>query len=162
MRLGNENDTFTLEFVKSRLFQEEQRMKMRMEATHVKSEASALVSSHPDSQSSHHKCKHCGRKNHRSDRCWKAFPELAPARFFRRRNVPDKAPAFLADNDDSIPVMTNEDFACMMAKAREPDEVKQSHPWIIDSGCTQHMTFDRSAFVTYTEQQTDRTITVRN
>ncbi len=47
-----------------------------------------------------------------------------------------------------------------MAKAREPDEVKQSHPWIIDSGCTQHMTFDRSAFVTYTEQQTDRTITV--
>ncbi len=55
--------------------------------------------------------------------------------------------------------MTNEDFACMMAKAREPDDVKQSHPWIIDSGCTQHMTFDRSAFVTYTEQQTDRTIT---
>ncbi len=29
--LGNENDTFTLEFVKSRLLQEEQRMKMRME-----------------------------------------------------------------------------------------------------------------------------------
>ncbi len=47
--LGNDNDTFTLEFVKSRLLQEEQRMKMRMEATNVKSEASALVSSHPDS-----------------------------------------------------------------------------------------------------------------
>ncbi len=47
--LGNENNTFTLEFVKSRLLQEEQRMKMRMEATNVKSEASALVSSHPDS-----------------------------------------------------------------------------------------------------------------
>ncbi len=31
--LGNENDTFTLEFMKSRLLQEEQRMKMRMEAT---------------------------------------------------------------------------------------------------------------------------------
>ncbi len=39
--------------------------------------------------------------------------------------MPDKAPAFLADNDDSIPVMTNDDFACMMAKAREPDEVKR-------------------------------------
>ncbi len=30
----------------------------------------------------------------------------------------------------------------------------------MDSGCTQHMTFDRSAFVTYIEQQTDRAITV--
>ncbi len=39
-------------------------------------------------------------------------------------------------------------------------KLKQSHLWIIDSGCTQHMTFDRSAFVTYTKQQTDRTITV--
>ncbi len=52
MLFGNENNTFTLEFVKSRLFQEEQRMKMRMEATNVKCEASALVKSHPDSQSS--------------------------------------------------------------------------------------------------------------
>ncbi len=39
----DENDTFTLEFAKSRLFQEEQRMKMHMEATNVKSEASAFV-----------------------------------------------------------------------------------------------------------------------
>ncbi len=93
-------------------------MKMRMEATKVKSEASALVSSHPDSQSSHHKCKHCSRKNHRSDRCWKAFPELAPVRFSRRRNVPDKAPAFVADNDDSIPVMTNDDFRLYDGKSQ--------------------------------------------
>ncbi len=41
--LENESDTFTLEFVKSRLLREEQRMKVRMEATHVKYEASALV-----------------------------------------------------------------------------------------------------------------------
>ncbi len=120
-------------------------MKMRTEATNVKSEASAVVSSHPDSQSSHHKCKYCGTKNRRSDRFWKAFPELALARFYRRRKVPDKASAFVTDNDDTILVMANDDFACMMAKAREPDEVKQIHEWIIDSGCTEHMTFDRSA-----------------
>ncbi len=30
--------------------------------------------------------------------------------FLDAGNVPDKAPAFLADNDDSIPVMTNDDF----------------------------------------------------
>ncbi len=100
-------------------------MKMHMEATNVKSEASALVSSHPDSQSSHYKCKHCGRKNHRSDRCWKAFPELAPARFSRRRTCPTRHLRFSLTTMISIPVMTNYDFTCMMAKAREPDEEKK-------------------------------------
>ncbi len=86
--------------------------------------------------------------------------ELAPARFSRHRNVPYKVPTFVADNADSIPVMTSDDFACMVAKVREPDENSNSHPWIFDSGCTQHMMFDCSAFAAYTEKQTYRKITV--
>ena len=154
--LGNENETFTLEFVKSRLLQEEQRMKMRMEATNVKSEASALVSSRPDPEPSTKKCKHCGKKGHRSERCWKEFPELAPAWIKNGRK--EKEPAFIADNDAPSSVMTNDDFACLMARARESGATKNKHPWIIDSGCTSHMTFDRNAFSTYTE--CDETVVV--
>ncbi len=132
----------TLNFVKSRVLWEEQHMKMRVEETNVKTEASALVSSHPDSQSSHQKCKYCGRKNHRSDQCWKESPHLAAARFQRRRNVADKASAFVADKDDAHIVMNNDDFSVMMAKARQPDAAHNAYPWVIDSGCTSHMTFD--------------------
>ncbi len=42
--LGNENETFSLEFVQSLLLQEEQRINMRLETSSMKTEASALVS----------------------------------------------------------------------------------------------------------------------
>ncbi len=38
--LGNENETFSLEFVKSRLLQEKQRITMRLETPSMKTEAS--------------------------------------------------------------------------------------------------------------------------
>ncbi len=60
-------------------------------------------------------------------------------------------PAFSLDNDDAHIVMTSEEFALMMAKARLPDTAHNGHSWIMDSGCSPHMTFDSSAFVTYTE-----------
>ncbi len=70
----------------------------------------------------------------------------------------EKAPALVANNDDP-PVMPNDDFAFLMARARELDAAHNAHPRIIDSGCSSHMTFDRSAFASYTEL-TDKTVVV--
>ncbi len=42
--LGNEDEAFSLDFVKSRLLQEEQRIEMRTRASSTKSETSALFS----------------------------------------------------------------------------------------------------------------------
>ncbi len=55
--------------------------------------------------------------------------------------------------------MSNDDFALLIAKARDLDVTHKVHPWIIDSGCSSHLTFDRSAFVSYNELK-DKTIVV--
>jgi hypothetical protein len=71
--LGSEDKIFTLEFVKSRLLQEEQRIDMRMQTSIIESEAAALVvHDHSDSCSSckkRTKCEPCGMVGHVINRC---------------------------------------------------------------------------------------------
>ncbi len=130
---------------------------MRMEAAHMKSEASALLSYRTDTKLTPQKCKHCG-KNHRSEMCLEKFPELAPAWMKKRKNIPAKSPAFVTSDDDGQSMSANE-FAFLMANARNIKASKINHPWLIDSGCASHVTFDRSTFSTYTEL-TDTTVVV--
>jgi hypothetical protein len=58
--LGNEDETFTFEFVKSRLLQEEQSTDMRMHTSIAKSEAAALAVDYDSENCS--SCKHRPRR----------------------------------------------------------------------------------------------------
>ena len=88
------------------------------------------------------KCDHCGKQGHLEAKCWKKYPHLNP-----HKKKADSA-AIVIEKEDSEPViclMADHDRSCPNTKSRE---------WHIDSACTSHMTYDRSAFSTFTPEET--------
>jgi hypothetical protein len=156
--LGNEDKIFTFELVKSRLLQEEQRTDMRMQTSIVKSEAAALVvQNQSDSCSSckkRPKCEHCGMPGHVIDRCWKKHPHLRKSFGDRRK----KQSALMAgtkpvsqDNEDENQYicLMGKVTHCLMGKLENSNIPKGSKSCFIDSGCSNHVTYDRSKFSSY-------------
>ena len=137
------------EFIKSRIMQEEQRISMRAKSAQEKSDAAALVMN----QSSQSKvvsnyrfqrrrpyCNFCKRPGHVESRCYTEFPYLAPS----RQNNSNSKPALIANQSD------DEEIVCLMAKYENSSEPKNSDKWFVDSGCSNHMTFNKSSFLSYT------------
>ncbi len=136
------------DFIKSRVMQEEQRIAIRTDSARAKSEAAALLASHPPPHSrpggpsrggrppSRRRpyCNHCRRLGHVESKCWTKFPNLDP------RNKGTANPALIASHSDDDPVV------CLMANSLNADVGK----WFIDSGCSNHMTFNKSLFLSYT------------
>ena len=130
--------------IKSRVLQEEQRIKTRHENAHAKSEAAALITKtasttscancHRKPSRSHRFCNHCKKEGHTESKCWIKFPHLNP------RNKT----AIFAYHKDENPAV------CLMAKYEESDIPKNSKDWFIDSACSMHMTFDKNLFSSYT------------
>ena len=131
--LGTKDGTLNFEFVKSRVMQEEQRIKIRADESLVKSETSALFTNRQKARR-RPSCDNCGKLGHVSSKCWDKYPHLRP-----QRNRPQAA---LVSNQliDETPV-------CLLAFHE-----RTSTYWYIDSGCSHHMTFDKSAFTSYSEQ----------
>ncbi len=138
------------EFIKTRIIQEEQRIAMRYQSAIAKSESAALFSNQPsrdNNQSSHVRntrrrpyCNHCKGLGHIESKCWTKFPHLNP----RNKPKPSMKPAFFANESDQDPVV------CLMAKYEDAGEPKHSDKWFIDSGCSNHMTYNKSLFSSYT------------
>ena len=66
--LGNEDEMFSLDFVKSRLLQEEQRAEMKGNNS-VSSKDSALLNRAPSTGRTYH-CTNCNRPGHTAPYCW--------------------------------------------------------------------------------------------
>ncbi|CDF39893.1 unnamed protein product [Chondrus crispus] len=115
--LGNEDKVFGLEFVKSRLLQEEQRESMKT-ASASSPHAPALV-------------------NHG----------------FRSRNTALKPSAFVSRNDNSTAAFAESNFTCLLSTSTPEKRAANARSWLVDSGCSAHITFDRSLFVTYEQMQ---------
>ena len=160
--LGNEDKDFTLDFVKSRLLQEEQRAGMR-DGESSKSKNAALVNNARGQGSNPyatHVCTNCGRTGHSAQRCWgkdvngrRPSPPQGyrPNRRNENMNRGNKQSAFVGkscDVDDK-PMIDELEFTCLMSKLVKSEATRRSCSWIIDSACTSHMTFDRNAFVSY-------------
>ena len=141
--LHGEKDDLKFDYVKSRVLQEEQRIEKRIGQDNAKSEASALVSNQRQYRRDRPKCNFCGRLGHVESKCWKKHPHLNP----HNKTVSKDPAAFVAAENE-------EDFVCLLAKhskyAEDSIQTEKSSNWYIDSGCSNHMTHDKSLFSSYT------------
>ena len=116
--LGSDQ-AFTVDFVKSRLLQEEQRIRDRRDTSSsiVKSEASALVNSGGSQYNLKgrrgtnrvFKCDHCGKRGHIAPKCWDLHPDQAPW----ANNKTNHSTAVASTTDKAEP--QNEALVCLMA-----------------------------------------------
>ncbi len=95
--LGSEDSNLCFDFIKSRVMQEEQRIKMRSDEALKKSETAALLSSHSQS-SNRPKCNHCCRMGHLEGNCWKKYPHLNP------QSTHAHTALFSADDENETPI----------------------------------------------------------
>ena len=151
--LGNDQ-AFTIDFVKSRLLQEEQRSKHRLEASKssTKSGASALVGSTSQNYNSKVRsgasrrieCEHCGKRGHNAFKCWYLHPEKAPWA---------KANTTAIDMVKKVESENEKDLVRSMASGECSNVDSNKHVsslWFIDSGASSHMTYDMCHFIKYT------------
>lgn len=147
--VDSDESELSWDHVKSRVLQEEQRILIRVKSAQQKAETAALVSNfnnhshrnlrnHRNSRNRPH-CTHCKLPGHLESRCWTKYPHLNPV----NRNKSDSKPAFIANQSDEDPVV------CLMAKYEEANEPKNSDKWFVDSGCSNHMTYNKSLFSSY-------------
>ena len=151
--LGNEDKVFGLEFVKSRLLQEEQRESMKTTST-ASSHAPALVNRMPIRRDM--KCTNCNRHGHTAARCWGKDVNgrrPAPPDGYRSRNIGMKPSAFVSRDENSTAAFTESDFTCLLSTFPTQSKAEKYGSWLVDSGCSAHITFDRSLFVTYEHMQ---------
>ena len=149
----DENATkLKFEFIKSRVIQEEQRIMMRTKSAQAKSETAALLTTRPASSSRNgghqrrrsYYCNFCRRPGHTESRCCAKYPHLNP----NRNSQSNSKPALIANQSEGDPVI------CLMAKYENSSEPRNSDKWFMDSGCSNHMTFNKSMFSSYTTTHT--------
>lgn len=150
--IGSEENELEFDHVKSRVLQEELRIGIRIAQATSKSETNALVSNHENNcvncnigNSSRPKCNHCGILGHVIEKCWKKYPHLNP---HKNKKKTEHHSALMANHGDQKDI---EDVICLIGKHVKNQHTNIKNPWYIDSGCSNHMTFDRSLFTTLDE-----------
>ncbi len=143
--IGTDDTLLRFDHVKSRVLQEETRISLRISETTSTSESASLLSKNPCtscpkcnlSRGNRPRCTHCGRIGHNEDRCWKKHPHL------NLRNKPENSsqPVFIANNTDEDP-----NAICLIGKRSEDDTHQMNGIWYLDSGCSQHITYDETLF----------------
>lgn len=160
--LGSECKHFTLEFVRSRLLQEEERVMFRAFYSWNSRESTALITCpearHP-SFSHRPPCEFCARSGQLVSWSFKKHPYMPPTRWNPREwnnAVPATENAHTDDTSGAAETDTenNSDVVCLLtasnlglnASINEDTLTDILNPWIVDFGCTSHMTIDRSVF----------------
>ena len=131
------DSSLTMDFVKSRLLQEEQRMTDR-DKSKPAPDAALVTQPNPSNKVS---CSHCGKENHTEAKCWKKYPHLQPNRVGRKQTG-------LAAKSERQTVGDNESSdteICLTARGRDVSENRNPN-WIFDSGSTSHVCYDRRMF----------------
>ena len=160
---GDQEKHFTLEFVKSRLLQEETPAELRKRGTSSRPGESALInhdttrsnSSNANFTTNTYQCTNCGRKGHTASRCWgKDIVGKRPSRPTnntngRGINERPRENAFIGTAQTDKDPMSDNEFICLSANIDNSKLTSGTSRWIIDSGCTAHITFDRSLFINY-------------
>lgn len=138
--IGGQDEKLEFDYVKSRVIQEEQRSDIRAGQAATRAESAALVSQRKERPV----CTHCKKKGHLASKCWELYPHLNP----RKNNNTNEETAFFAKRNAAEDL----DVVCLLAKlSNSSDQVKVNPEinWIIDSGCSNHMTHDKNLFSSY-------------
>ena len=147
--VSEDSNKFTFQFVISRCQQEEQRHIHRDQESIMKTETAALLATKGRPKGN---CIHCGKHND-SSKCWRKYPHLAPEGHpFKNRHK-----ALIGQKQDTLGEVDDSDVICLLADFQKPENLapipippNQIHSgWIIDSGCSAHLSYDRSIFTTY-------------
>lgn len=125
--------------------QEEQRVGIRVAEASSKSESKALMSNcngkcaHCNvATNTRTKCGHCGKLGHPDEKCWKKFPHLNPHKQNKRTET---GPAFIVNHGKE-----DLNVICLVGRSSELESPFNRNEWVIDSGCSNHMSLDRSLF----------------
>lgn len=112
-------DSLDWELIKSRIMQEEQRIRMRTRSSITKCEAAALLST--ETPTNRPVCDHCKKVGHEKHKCWKLHPYLNP----HKKTTAAIAKQCQEDEDPTI---------CLLADYEKSKEPVHSGNWFIDSG----------------------------
>lgn len=88
------------------------------------------------------KCTHCKKAVHSEDNCWKLHPEKMPEDIRKKQEAKEKEREKSSNSEDK---RYNEESVALTA-VEGHSLVANKMSWIADSGATQHMCCDRSAF----------------
>jgi len=106
----------------------------------------------------HFKCTKCGRDGHTSDRCWGVDvngkrPPPPPGYVSKYTLKSNRGGGEVEDKNEKANnakvVAFDHEYTCLMSVVNKTSSQSGVSRWIIDSGGTSHMTFDRSLFLNY-------------
>ena len=145
--LGTEKETLKFDHVKARVMHEEQRIDIRHAESAKKAETAALMMQHRVPNRERPRCTHCKKLGHTEPKCWKKYPHLNPHKKQQEVN------AFVASGKDDDPTEI-----CLLANHTKSRKLSD---WFIDSGCSNHMTHDKSLFSSFVQVPGSSTDTVQ-
>ena len=152
--LGNEDDVVSLDFVKSRFLQDEQRAEMKGNSF-ASSKDSALMNRAPSTGRTNH-CTDYNRSGQTAPYCGdkgiNGRRPPPPSNYKLRKNQEQKPAAFVS-NEKEEKKNKDDEYTCLMYKIKKGNIPSHSTSWLIDSACTAHMTFSRSLFSEYKSMQ---------
>lgn len=153
--IGDEDESFTFDKVKSRLLQEEKRASLRSTADTV-ARPSALVQTTSDQRRGPvwKTCTHCGKQGHTERDCWSKHGRPEQSAVTRGgRNTSGRGKGLSAavarrDARDDKSDSSESDYVCLLAEGRK-NRIPDGPTWHVDSGASHHMAYDRSVFTGY-------------
>lgn len=139
--IDEDENKLKFELIMTRVIQEEQRIFMRTKSAQENYEMTIFLSIHIEKSSRNggykrrpsYYCNFCEHTGHTEYGIWAKFPYLKPS----RNNQPSSNTAFIASLYDEDPVFY------LLVKYRNSNEPKNSGKWFVDTGCSNHMTFDK-------------------
>lgn len=126
-------------------------MKMRNYGSIAKAATEVLVFYRVPGANLRPKRDFCKKMGHPSDRCYKTFPQLDPEYWI----LPNTSRASVAAHVFTEHEVNYAEKHICLTSVVDVEGLKDSRIWRVDSACTSHVTFDRSAFFNYLQMKSN-------
>jgi transposase InsO family protein len=135
----------TAEKAMETIVQEEKRLEMEGKGKDDKNEAYLAKQHRKDKnktrEKSHLVCKHCKKHGHLQDQCYRLHPELMPPSWKERSSSHEKGSGMHSQTEN----------LAFTFSTQNPQQDRRHASWFVDSGASNHLTFDKSQLIDYVE-----------